>query len=337
MYSSLAIPVTDQSQVGEARRAASQIAREAELSDTEAGKVSLIATELANNLQKYAKAGRILLQAFSDPRGKIVEVISIDEGPGIADPGRCQQDGFSTGGTPGSGLGAVKRVSTEFDIFSSQPKGTVVLARIHANSHATPDRSTYAWGAVSIPAPGESVCGDAWRIAENAEGAVVIVADGLGHGPLASDASQAAMKVFEADAFQGPSRLMESAHMRLSGTRGAAVAVAQLDIEKKTLRYCGIGNISGCLLTTTSGRGLLTRNGIVGSRAHKVEELKYPWPTNGLLIMYSDGLHTRIALETYPGLFSRHPGIIAAVLARDCIRGKDDATVVILRLRAGWQ
>ena len=130
---------------------------------------------------------------------------------------------------------------------------------------------------------------------------------------------------------------MENAHQRLSGTRGAAVAIAQFDVDSTTLRYCGVGNISGSLMTTTTSRGLLTRNGIVGSRVHKAEELKYPWPANGLLIMYSDGLHTRLELETYPGLFIRHPGVIAAVLARDCIRGRDDATVLVLRLRAEWQ
>ena len=164
MHNSVAIPISDSSQVGEARRAAAQVARDAGLGETEAGKIAIIATELANNLQKYAQGGRILLQAFPGPAGIVVEVVSIDNGPGMSDVYRCQEDGFSTGGTPGSGLGAVKRLATEFDIFSSLPKGTVVLARVYANGDAKIDQSEFVWALFACPprakrcveTPGES-------------------------------------------------------------------------------------------------------------------------------------------------------------------------------------
>ena len=50
--------------------------------------------------------------------------------------------------------------------------------------------------AVRQAAPGETVCGDAWAVVQDDHRAAIIVADGLGHGPLAAEASQAAVSVF---------------------------------------------------------------------------------------------------------------------------------------------
>jgi hypothetical protein len=50
--------------------------------------------------------------------------------------------------------------------------------------------------------------------------------------------------------------------------------------------------------------------------------------------MHSDGLATQWNLGAYAGLQTRHPSLIAAVLYRDFVRGRDDVTVVVARDRA---
>jgi serine/threonine protein phosphatase PrpC len=63
-----------------------------------------------------------------------------------------------------------------------------------------------------------------------------------------------------------------------------------------------------------------------------VQSATYEWPAHGMLIMHSDGLTGHWTLDTYPGLLVRHPAVVAGVLARDALRGRDDATVVVVAL-----
>ena len=132
MVAHVSVAVSTQSQIGEARRAAMRMAELAPLSETECGAVGVVVTELASNLSKFAKDGRILLQVLRRTSGCCLEVLAIDSGPGMADVQRCLRDGFSTSGTPGTGLGAVRRMATEFDIHSTPGTGTGVMARVGA-------------------------------------------------------------------------------------------------------------------------------------------------------------------------------------------------------------
>lgn len=328
------ILVEEASQVGESRRAAVRLAEAAGLGEAARGEVAIVATELATNLAKYGKNGRLLLQAIAPATGACVELIALDAGPGMADIQRCLRDGFSSGGTAGTGLGAVRRLSIEFDLYSVPGRGTVVFSRVCPRPRApvpTP-RPNAQWAAISVPAPGETVCGDAWRVCERDGQIAVLVADGLGHGPLAFEAAERAVLAFEERPFDPPAALLDRAHRALAGTRGAAVAVALLSLPDKVLRYSGVGNIAGSLLASGATRGLFTHNGTVGLHVRKVHPLDYAWPDRGgLLVMHSDGLQSRWSLNDYPGLMVRHPAIIAGVLYRDLARGRDDATVVVLR------
>ena len=182
--SQLCIPVADPSQVGEVRRATARMAQGLPLSESRRADASIVATELATNLLRHARDGRILIQSIRRETAVYLELLSIDGGPGVSDVQRCLQDGYSTVGTPGTGLGAIRRLSDEFDVHSMPEKGTVVLSRIAAPGTSP---SVYAIGAVSLPAPGEDECGDTWRCIERERRIAVMVADGLGHGPQAAD------------------------------------------------------------------------------------------------------------------------------------------------------
>jgi anti-sigma regulatory factor (Ser/Thr protein kinase) len=320
--------VVEASQVGEARRAAARLARTAGFGETDLGRVTLLATELGNNLARYGQQGRLLIQTLRTPTGSIVEVMAIDRGPGMTDVQQCLQDGYSTGGTPGTGLGAVRRQSTVFDLHSAPGRGTVVMARVTAERGAT-NGLPFLWGAVSLAKPTELVCGDAWRICARDRDLAVIVADGLGHGPLAAAAAQRAMTVFDELAFSEPRTILERAHGALAGSRGAAIAIARIS-GVSGVDYAGVGNISGSLVTHERSSGMVSQNGTIGVTVRKVQQQGYSWPQHGVLIMHSDGLTHRWSLDAYPGLLLRHPAVIAGVLSRDFIRGTDDATVVVV-------
>jgi anti-sigma regulatory factor (Ser/Thr protein kinase) len=324
------VAVVEPTQAGEARRIAVRMAEAAGFDEPSRGEVAIVATELAANLARYAKSGRLLVQAFDDGDGQTVEMLSIDHGPGIGDVPACLHDGYSTGGTPGNGLGAVRRLSTTFDIHSTPGVGTVALSRVRRPADAR-SNTAFEWGAISIPAPHETVCGDAWRIVERGGECAVLVADGLGHGPMAAEAAIRAVAAFEADPFADGVETVARIHRALGGSRGAAAAVARIG---RAVRYAGVGNISGTLVGDGRARGLASQNGTAGVQIRRVTGFDYDWPAHGRLVMHSDGVSNRWTMDAYSGLAPRHPAVLAGVLWRDYGRGRDDATIVVVAPKA---
>ena len=323
------IPVTESSQVGEARRAAARITELTHLNETDRGKVAIIVTELTNNLVRHSKGGEILIQQLDAAGVEGIEVLSIDRGPGMGDSTRCLQDGFSTGGTAGQGLGAVRRLASEFDIYTAQPSGTLIVARVLG---PTPRKEAFVkWGVICLPVAGETACGDNWALAEKDDVFSLLLADGLGHGPLAAHAADRAVVIFNEDPVREPGRILEAVHAGIRSTRGAAVAVFKADLRTRALKYTGAGNISGTMIGDNQSRGFCSHNGTVGLQIHKIQEFDYPWPRNATIVMHSDGLKSRWDLAGYPGLLQRHPSLIAAALYRDFSRGRDDLTVAVIR------
>lgn len=326
-------PMNDPSQVGEARRAAAELAAQLGFDQATAGRLALVVTELGTNTVRHAKGGRLLLRAMGAGEDRCAEVLAVDAGPGMADVERCLEDGFSTFGTLGQGLGAAKRQADDFDIHSSRDEGTVVLARVSSRTRACErpaHDARFRHGAVSVAAPHEAECGDAWSVALQGDRAAVVVVDGLGHGPHAAEAARAVLACFEADPFALPSQTLLRAHEAARSTRGAAACVARVDVAARELLFCGAGNISARLLTGTQDRSLLSQHGTLGLQIRRLQDIAYPWPAHGVLVMHSDGLSGRWSLEGAGGLLGRDPTVIAAWLLGRQLRGKDDATVVVL-------
>jgi anti-sigma regulatory factor (Ser/Thr protein kinase) len=326
--------VAESSRVGEARRAAMALARELGLGETEAAEVGIVVTEAATNLVKHARGGVLLIRALEHGRHRGVEVLAVDDGKGIADIEGCLRDGCSTVGTPGTGLGAIRRLASEFDIYSQPGSGTALVARLWPRS-CRPDarRGDLDVGAAQAPMPGENVSGDACAVHHAPGRWMGMIADGLGHGPSAADAAQQAVRVFREHALAGSAELMQRMHLALRGTRGAAVAVAEINVNACGLRFTGVGNIAGRIVHDGTSRGAISYNGIVGHEMRKVQEFSYPFPSGALLVMHSDGLASHWRLDQYEGLAQRHPALIAGVLYRDHKRPRDDVTVLTLRER----
>jgi anti-sigma regulatory factor (Ser/Thr protein kinase) len=324
---SLVLPVHDSSQVGTARRAAVAAAERLGAAENESGKVALVVTELATNLARHGGGGELLLRSLTEPAA--LEIVAIDRGPGMASVEQALRDGYSTGGTNGVGLGAVQRVADRCEIFSVHGAGTAVLARLRLTG--APQSGTVTAAGVSIPKPGESVCGDAWSWHADGHGWSVLVADGLGHGPDAATAAGVAVRIFQERVTSPAADIIAAAHAAMRHTRGAAVAIAEVRPGTGQLSFTGIGNIGGTLLSSDAPQSLVSLAGIVGHECRKIQTFSYPWPMGSTLVLYSDGLQTRWTLDRYPGLRSRDPALLAAVLYRDFARGRDDVTVVASR------
>lgn len=325
------LEIGDRSQIGEARRQAAQLAARAGLGEVPREELALVITELGTNLIKHAGGGDLIVRPL--PRRPVVEVLAIDRGPGM-DVARCVGDGYSTAGSAGTGLGAVKRLASCFDVYSMRPGGTVIVAHVGGEPFGV---TPHGWevGAVCLPMHGQEVCGDAWAAANgNRDSYAMMVADGLGHGLGAADAARAAERLFNAEPDLKPAALITSIHRGLRGTRGAAVAVARVDRRTSTLAFAGVGNISGAIVGPRGSRQLVSMNGTAGHEVQRINEFSYPWSDDALLVMHSDGLATRWDLSRYPGLSTRHPSVVAGVLVRDFSRGRDDVTVVAARATA---
>ena len=325
------IRLAESSQVGEARRTALRIAGNLGLSPERGDTAALIATELATNVIKHGKEGSMILQPMVRGRAQALRLLAVDKGPGIADMTAALRDGYSTTTTIGGGLGAMRRMSDRFEIFSHVGTGTVVLCDFGDTETAGFTADGVEWGLITAPFRGEEANGDGCAVKSTADQSLFMMVDGLGHGLLASNAAREAERVvMESESF-APASLLHDSHAALEKTRGAALAVASLRRANSLLLFAGVGNISGSHSTSRGSRGLASHNGTVGHSMQKVQEFSYPWETDGLLVMHTDGISARWNLDRYPGLRAKHPAIVAAVIYRDFGRPHDDCTVLVAR------
>jgi anti-sigma regulatory factor (Ser/Thr protein kinase) len=320
--------VADPSEVSAARRAAADFARASGFDETATGRISLVATEMATNLLKHATSGEIVIGNFADRDGAGLELLSLDKGPGIADLGVALADGYSTAGSPGTGLGAVRRQCDQFAIWSRPGLGTAAVARFQRLGPS----GSVALSAIVQPYPGETAVGDGWAFGAAASGPTLLMVDGSGHGPLAAIAADAAAKVFESNLSSECRRLMDDIHRALAPTRGAAVAIARIDMAARLVRFVGVGNISGALYSQGALRRMVSHNGTAGHIAPRMQEFTYPWSGTATVILHSDGLSAKWDLDAYPGLATSHPSLIAGILFRDFRRGRDDASIAVMRV-----
>ncbi|MBD2103096.1 SpoIIE family protein phosphatase [Leptolyngbya sp. FACHB-261] len=334
MSQTIALPITESSQTSAARRTALALATSLGFDATERERVAIVATEMAQNLVKFATHGELLLQPLSRDKTTGLELLALDRGPGMRDLTECLQDGFSTVGTSGNGLGAINRLSTFFDWYSLPQVGTALLSQFWPKPLLGQQLAGLECSAVCLPMAGEESSGDAWAVEHRLGRSLFLVVDGLGHGLAAAQAATAAVKLFHEQTDLSPKAFLEAAHPVLRSTRGAAIAVAEVDLQERVVRFAGVGNIAGTILSPHKNCGLVSHHGTVGYEMHRVQEFVYPWPAGALLVMHSDGLTARWQLERYVGLVARHPSLVAGVLYRDFSRGRDDVAVLVARAMA---
>ncbi len=344
--------VRDEVQVGAVRRAVHTYAGEMGFTEREQAEIDIVVQELGTNAARYAAGGGWI--HFTKPVGAEpgLEIFYWDKGPGIPDIGRAARDGVSTGGSLGGGLGAMRRLMDEFEVYStvrepgrrssslrsSQRRtmhGTAILcrkwvaaARLSPQAHATTAKRLGVW---SRPVSGEDLNGDAYFVRRRGARMLLAVIDGLGHGQGAHAASQVALEVLGQWQGEPLEDLFRDTHEALRTTRGAVMGAALIDTARGTLDYAGVGNIEVRILNAPEPARPLSHHGTLGARMERFRVWSHKWAEGTLVIMASDGLSATWDLADYPELPNKSLQMIAGVLMRDYERDSDDATILIAR------
>jgi anti-sigma regulatory factor (Ser/Thr protein kinase) len=323
--------IDEMAAVPAARRAAAALATELGYGTDRVGEVGIVVSELATNLVRHAGGGELVLRVTGRGDAARLRILAIDSGPGSRDIRALISDGSSTRGTLGIGLGACVRLSTAFDIYSVPALGTIVEVELGPDAESDADPAGRV-ADLTRPLSGDGPCGDAAAVCAGPGGTLVMVADGLGHGPLAAAASSRAAEVFAACGTDAPGAALERIHTALTSTRGAAVSVLHHDPARGVVRHAGVGNIVVRLVGPEGIRSLPSQPGIVGHRMPHLRELSYPAEGMTAVVMHSDGLTQRWSLDDVPGVLGHRPAVIGAAVLRAAATRRDDAGVLVLRI-----
>ncbi len=318
--------VEDASAVGACRNAALALADRLQFPAARADQLGLAVTEAASNLHKHASEGSLWLGVNRDGDPPGIDLVTIDTGPGLADVDAVLRDGHSTAGTLGIGLGAIRRLADFCDLYSRPGRGTALAARFTPGKTAAPSRR---WAGLIRPIDGETECGDAYGAVQAGDTITAAMCDGLGHGPLAAAAASAGVTAFLEDPAGDPATLLGRMHRRMSGTRGGAVGVVQLG--GGTARFAGLGNIAASILGQGRRKSMISIPGIAGLQARTIRQFEYELPPGAAVILHSDGISARWQAAALPGLETRDPLLIAAVLLGEAGIHRDDAGILVLK------
>ena len=298
--------------------------------------IDILVSELGSNLIKHASGGEILAGILPAAEGSGLELISIDNGPGIPDLVKMMKDGASTTQTLGHGLGSIRRFSDHFEIYSQKDWGTILLSRIYPEGAPKKNAGTshLSLRSLVISKPGELVSGDGCYSFIDGNGTLkLLVADGLGHGAEANRAVREAISAFKAFDSDSPAEILRHLHSALKKTRGVVATIVLVDPLKKTWKLCGIGNISTRLTGFQQPKGYLSYNGIVGHNIpHTLNDQELSQSEYQQIVLCSDGIRSRWEHAKLPDLHKQDLIVQAAAIYKDFARKTDDMSIIIGRI-----
>ena len=342
------VDLDEEANIGQARRAIRRCAADLDFNERQLAEIDIAVKEVGSNAIKFGRAtGQIYFtetDARLNPPG--LEIIYVDKGPGIEDPALAIEDGYTTTGSMGAGLGAVKRMVDEFYIYSMVPSSTRRLSMYGRTNHGTAivvrkllnevERQASSgqsrWGAFTRPQVGEESNGDGYIIKTFEDRQLVAIIDGLGHGEGARAATTAAIAAVEENSEASVEVMLRAAHEALRSTRGAVMGLAAIDYATRTVEYTGIGNTDFRVLGASKPLRFISLNGTLGSRLERVKVFKEQLPRAAIMVMSTDGISDRWDHESYPGLLGLDPQLLCGVVMRDYGRPNDDATILCGRL-----
>lgn len=298
------------------------------------GELDIIVAELVSNLIKHAGGGQVLVKLVEENGVQGIELISIDNGPGMTDVSRMLADGVSTKNTLGQGLGAMKRLSDVFQIYSQKDWGTVIVIRLFKKEGSGIKKlPREEIRSVVLSKPGETACGDGFFSAITKEHIKIFLGDGLGHGPDAAHAVIEAGRAFSACSAIDPVEIIRHLNDEVKRTRGLVGTIAVFDILQKKWKICGVGNISTKIISPAAGKNLMAYNGIIGlnvPRTLNSQEIEYEKGQH--IIMCSDGLKSKWDTIKYAAIQRYDPSILAASILKDYARLTDDMSVAVCKI-----
>lgn len=102
------------------------MARQMGFNQADQTRIETVTFELARNIVLYAGEGVIEVQPVTQGQRRGLRIQALDHGPGIADIEQALEDGYTTSGGLGLGLGGARRMMDEFHIASAPGQGTRV-------------------------------------------------------------------------------------------------------------------------------------------------------------------------------------------------------------------
>jgi anti-sigma regulatory factor (Ser/Thr protein kinase) len=287
----------------------------------ERGVVGTVVSELAMNILKYAGEGEILLESLEANGRYGVTIKASDQGPGIKDLEQALADGYSTSGTLGLGLPAVKRMSDSLTITAPIGGGTLVSvvrwcrypvvsvktsrapanpraeSRIPAGEPRLKTPLTLDIRTQHRPYPGQTVCGDQTLALELTGLTLLVQLDGTGHGTLAHKAATALVACIQGhmqEAEQStpeillPS-LLDACQATASSGIGAAIGLTLIDLQQHRLNYMGIGNTRIMVFKPGGWEGI-SKEGMLGHRYRKPMLSSTSLQAGDSVVKFSDGI-----------------------------------------------
>lgn len=298
-------------------------------------RIELIANELVTNQVKHA-GGHGLMQVWEiGGQHPALDIFALDFGPGVANLPVAMQDGYTTAGTMGKGLGAVSRLAAESGFYTVPEAiaadlpwhGLAVWARLYAKGR--PSAQSCQTGTF-LRAYQDAACnGDAIFPRFNGRRVRWLHCDGLGHGQAAAEALRDAAGVL--DAVTPLDGVLDRLSTHLRGGRGAVAIAAEVDIEALKVRLCGVGDMAAYLFCNGERRTVSFAPGVLGHEHRSGEQVELPFPPQALLLTASDGLRRNWGLEHFPSLWRAHPQLIAFLLGNTITRNNDDKSIFVVR------
>ncbi len=293
----------------------------------------LVASELVSNNVKHA-AGRGMVQLWKQP-GAVLDLLSLDYGPGIPNLANAEKDGYSTVNTLGKGLGAIRRLSDESYIYTQEEQlgqakkwnGTVILARFYLNKENKEAKSGFKFGLFSRSLSDERYNGD--RIYLQRAGKILrwLHLDGLGHGEEAQAAT--ADLATHLINFESPETMLGMVDRQLVNTRGAVAITGEIDLAKCNLRLSGVGDMNAHIYDQEQFQHIAFAPGILGREHRTTTVSQSDFGKKSVILTTSDGIRRNWDAANFVGLFNQHPQLIAYTLGNIMGRMSDDQSVCV--------
>jgi len=311
-----------------------RMAMEGGINPTRTNQLDLIVAEMTSNLFKYSNDGELLMGVFPNGGNPYVELISIDNGPGMINPSKMMQDGVSTTNTLGHGLGSMKRLSDTFELYSQIGWGTIVLSRVYSEPDKVKLQNKLIMRPIVVYKPGEKTSGDGFTYKKTDKYLKMMLADGLGHGPEANKAINEAAIAFKVFPDYSPTETIRFIHNAIKKTRGAVINIVGYDYDRKSWSSAGVGNIAARMSGPVNFKNHMSYNGIVGHNIPgTMNDQEYPVEEFNQVMLCSDGIKTRIDMARYPMMYKYDLTILAAAIYKDHARRNDDMSVVIAKVK----
>lgn len=309
------------------------IAVEGNFSEKKLGIIDIVVAEIVSNLSKHANDGKVLVKLVEENGIQGIEILALDTGPGMTDVKKMMPDGMSTKNTLGQGLGAIKRLTDFFQIYSIKDWGTILLVRIFNLEIPLSRAVNFDIKSILVPKPGETACGDGFYSIVTNEQVKLFLGDGLGHGPEAAKAVMQAGESFLKCQETTPEDIIKQINLDVKKTRGLVGTVVVFNIQERHWKICGVGNISTKIISADQTKNYIGYNGIIGLNiSTKLHSQQFDYESGQHLIMCSDGLKTRWDLLKHPALFRYDMTILSASLFKDFARNSDDMSVVTCKI-----